>query len=401
MELVRPAARRLRKAARADGAGSSGLSQLLGVHSLQAAGDALVAVALAGTLFFSVPLGQARGRVALYLLLTLLPFSFLVPIAGPLLDRFRHGRRSVLAATAGGRGLLTWVMAGAIAGLGLYPLALAILVLARAYNVARSAATPRVRPQGMTLIQANARLNVAATAASSLTAAAGGLVAKTLGASWDLYAASFVLLAAGVLALRLPAHVDEARAPEEEQRVPYRLRAAGPRVLAALGSAAALRAVAGLLTIFLAFLLREKHASAWEIAFVVGAAAVGQIGGTLGAARLRRVSAKAATRLSPLLALLACLAAAIRPHGMLPAVAAGVAAFVASMSKFGLDASLQTEVPTHSVSSAFAQSETALQLTWVVGAAVALVLPASGSVGFAVAAVLSAVGAFAALRTGP
>jgi hypothetical protein len=177
MELVRPAARRLRQAARADGAGSSGLSQLLGVHSLQSAGDALVAVALAGTLFFSVPLGQARGRVALYLLLTLLPFSFLVPIAGPLLDRLRHGRRNVLAATSGGRGLLTWVMAGAIAGLGLYPLALGVLVLARAYGVARSAATPRVRPEGMSLIQANARLNVAGTAASSVAAALGGLVA--------------------------------------------------------------------------------------------------------------------------------------------------------------------------------------------------------------------------------
>src|SRR3954471_1436950 len=399
MEVVRPAARRLRQAARADGAGGSGLSSLLGVHSLPSAGGGLVAVALAGTLFFSVPLGQARGRVALYLLLTLLPFSFLVPIAGPLLDRLRHGRRNVLAATAGGRGLLTWVMAGAIAGLGLYPLALGVLVLARAYGVARSAATPRVRPEGMTLIQANARLNVAGTAASSAAAALGGVVAKTLGSSWVLYGASFLLLAAGVLALRLPAHVDEAPADAAEQRAAFRLRAAGATVLAALGSAAALRGVAGLLTIFLAFLLREKHASAWEIALVVGAAAVGQIGGTIGAARIRRLSARASTRLSPLLACLVCVGAAFRPHGVLPAVAAGVAALVASMSKFGLDASLQTEVPARSVSSAFAQSETALQLTWVFGAAIALVLPASGSVGFAVAAVLSAVGAVAALRT--
>src|SRR3954452_17958334 len=209
MDLVRPAARRLGQAARADGAGASGLSQLLGVHSLQSAGDALVAVALAGTLFFSVPLGQARGRVALYLVLTLLPFSFLVPIAGPLLDRLRHGRRNVLAATAGGRGLLTWVMAGAVGGLGLYPLALGVLVLARAYGVARSAAMPRVRPEGMGLVQANARLNVAAVATSSLTAAVGAGMAKTLGTPWVLYLASVLFIVAGVLAVRLPAHVDE------------------------------------------------------------------------------------------------------------------------------------------------------------------------------------------------
>jgi hypothetical protein len=198
MELLRPAARRLRRAAQADGADRSGLASLLGVHALHAAGDALVAVALAGTLFFSVPLGQARGRVALYLLLTLLPFSFLVPIAGPLLDRLRHGRRNVLAATTGGRGLLTWVMAGTVAGLGLYPLALAVLVLSRAYGVARSAALPRVRPDGMGLVQANARLNVAAVAASSVTAGVGALVSKAFGPSWVLYLASVLLLVAGV-----------------------------------------------------------------------------------------------------------------------------------------------------------------------------------------------------------
>jgi hypothetical protein len=156
--------------------------------------------------------------------------------------------------------------------------------------------------------------------------------------------------------------------------------------------------VAGLLTIFLAFLLRAQHASAGDVALVVGAAAVGQLVGTVGAARLPRLSARALARVSPLLCLVACVAAAIRPHGVLPAVAAGVTGIVASTSKFGLDASLQSEVSPRSVSSAFARSETAMQLAWVLGAAVALVLPATGSVGFAVAAVLSAVGFAAAVR---
>jgi hypothetical protein len=398
MELLRPLARRLRMAAQADGADRSGLASLLTVHALHAAGDALVAVALAGTLFFAVPLGQARGRVGLYLLLTLLPFSFLVPIAGPLLDRFRHGRRNVLAVTTGGRGLLTWVMAGAVAGLGLYPLALAVLVLSRAYGVARSAAMPRVRPPGMGLVQANARLNLAAVAASSVTAGLGALVAKALGSSWVLYLASGLLVAAGVLSLRLPAHVDEAAGGPEERALPFRLSSAGPVVLAALSGAAALRAVAGLLTVFLAFLLRQQHASAVDIALVVGAAALGQIAGTVGAARVPRLSARGLTRLSPALSLAACLAAAVWPHGLLPALAAGVTGIVSSTSKFGLDASLQTEVPTRSVSSGFARSETALQLAWVAGAAVALVLPATGSVGFTVAAALSAAGVVAVVR---
>jgi MFS family permease len=148
------------------------------VHALHAAGDALVAVALAGTLFFDVPLGEARTSVGLYLLLTMLPFALLVPVAGPLLDRFPHGRRNVLAVTTGGRGLLTWVMAGATASLGLYPLALAVLVLSRAYGVARCAAVPRVRPPAVGLVSANARLNVAAVAA--------GAAAAGLGSGWRL-----------------------------------------------------------------------------------------------------------------------------------------------------------------------------------------------------------------------
>lgn len=400
MDLVRSVARRLRRAARADGADRSGLSALLGVHALHAAGDALVAVALAGTLFFSVPIGQARGRVALYLLLTLLPFSFLVPVAGPLLDRLRHGRRYVLAATTAGRGLLTWVMAGAIAGLRLYPLALGVLVLSRAYGVARSAAMPRVRPEQMGLVQANARMNVAAVATSSIAAGIGAGISKAFGSAWVLYLASLLLLTAGALAVRLPARVDEPPPRADDRPMPFRLRVAGPAVAASLGSAAALRAVGGLLTIFLAFLLRRHHASAYDIGLVVGAAAAGQILGTIGAARVPRLSARGLSRLSPLLALLACSAAAINPGGLLPAVAAGVIGLVSSTSKFALDATLQTEVERRSVSSAFARSETALQLAWVLGAGLALVLPATGSAGFAAAAVLSATGAAAAVRGG-
>jgi hypothetical protein len=162
-----------------------------------------------------------------------------------------------------------------------------------------------------------------------------------------------------------------------------------------------MRAVAGLLTIFLAFLLRATHASAHDIALVIAAAAAGQILGTVGAARVHRLSARGVARLSPLLSLLACSAAALRPGGILPALAAGVTGLVSSTSKFALDATLQSDVQPRSVSSAFARSETALQLAWVVGAGIALALPATGSVGFAMGAVLSAAGAVAAVRARP
>jgi hypothetical protein len=54
----------VRRATHAEGAGETGLGRLIELHGVSAAGDAMIAVALAGTLFFSVPIGEARGRVA-------------------------------------------------------------------------------------------------------------------------------------------------------------------------------------------------------------------------------------------------------------------------------------------------------------------------------------------------
>ena len=42
-----------------------------------------VAISLAGTLFFTVPTGEARGQVALFLGLTMLPFAIVAPLIGP------------------------------------------------------------------------------------------------------------------------------------------------------------------------------------------------------------------------------------------------------------------------------------------------------------------------------
>jgi hypothetical protein len=388
-------ARRVQAAAQADGAAESGLTKLLTVHALHAAGDALVAVALAGTLFFSVPLGEARSRVALYLVLTMLPFSLLVPVAGPLLDRFPHGRRTVLALTTGGRGLLTWVMAGAIAGLGLYPLALAVLVLSRAYGVARAAAVPRVRPPALGLVSANARLNIAAVSSGLVAAGIGtGLARLTGTGTVTLYLASVLLVAGGVLALRLPEQVDEppSREPGLATAARFRLSGTAPAVTGPLAAAVALRALAGLLTVFLAFLLRAEGASGPLVLGVVAAAAAGQLAGTAAAARLPDTAGRLLQEAALGLPFLTCLLAALTGARPWVVVAAGATGLAVSLSRFGLDAAVQRHVAPRSISTAFARSETALQLAWVIGGGVALLLPTSAGVGFGVAAALPALG---------
>ena len=182
--------RKLMSATQAQGAGESGLAKVIQMHGVSAAGDALVLLSLANTVFFSVPVGQARGRVALYLLVTMAPFSLMAPVIGPLLDRFRSGRRYALAATLLGRAFLAWVMAGAVAGgkegFALYPAAFGHLVLSKAYQVTRAAATPRVLPKALSLVTANSRVMLGGVVVVALATPIGGVLLKLAGPEWSL-----------------------------------------------------------------------------------------------------------------------------------------------------------------------------------------------------------------------
>ena len=176
-----------------------------------------MAVALAGTLFFSTSVDQARGRIALTLLITMAPFAVLAPFIGPMLDRVRDGRRYIMVGTLLARGLLCWGMAGAVQHsdtVTLLPAAFGVLVLQKAYGVTRSAVTPRVLPASITLVSANARISLAALVASTLGVGVAGGVSflaggGTAGATWALRIGTLVYLAAIALGIRLPTRVDQ------------------------------------------------------------------------------------------------------------------------------------------------------------------------------------------------
>ena len=67
------------------------------VHVIMMAGDTLVTVSLAGSLFFSVSPTEAKSKVLAYLLLTIAPFAVVSPLLGPLIDRSANGRRILVA----------------------------------------------------------------------------------------------------------------------------------------------------------------------------------------------------------------------------------------------------------------------------------------------------------------
>src|SRR5512144_2343175 len=402
---------RVRAAARAEGAGDSGLSALLGVHAVSGAVDALVAVALAGTLFFGVPVGDARGRVALYLLVTMAPFAVVAPVIGPALDRVR-GRRAALAVTFAGRGVLAWVIAGAVGAQGaltLYPAAFALLVLSRGYAVAR-AAVPRVLPPGGTLVRANARVSLAGVLAGTVVGAVGvGLVALTSPA-WGLRAAAVGYAAGAVLAIRLPRRIDRERdeatnAPRSRWWLAIRGVQLGVVAQLMLRATVALRAFAGFLTLFFAFLVRTRPLGGLHegvaLGLLVAAACAGSVGGTALGGRARRAGPERLV-VSTLVAATLAAAAATVAFGLVTAVVVvAVAGVTQALSKLALDAVLQRDVPEEGLGRAFARTETMVQLAWVLGGGLGLASPLDVTLGLGLATAALAgvlVGTLAGLR---
>jgi hypothetical protein len=394
-ELTGAAVRRVQAASRADGAADSGLTQLLWVNAAHMAGDAMIAVSLAGTLFFAAATGAQRGNVALYLLVTMAPFAVLAPVIGPLLT----GRRWALAASALGRAVLALVMAAHFDDIWLYPAALGVLVLSKALNVLRAAVVPRVLPPQMSLTSANARQSVFGLVTAGVFGGLGAGIAKLFGFEVELYATALTFAVGGVLALRLPRHVDVptgeqpadvlSTAPQPDGR---RRKVVNPRVVLALRANAALRGLAGFLTIFSAFLVEGTVEGGWQATVALGgiaaAAGIGSILGTAVGSRLHAVSPDRLVLISACIATAVTVVAAIFFSLPMAALVAGVSAVTNALGKVALDAIIQREVPESLRASAFAKSETILQLAWVAGGAIGIALPAIGWLGFTVAASL-------------
>jgi hypothetical protein len=202
------ALRRWRISARKGGAESSGLTGLTDLSLVNSAGDTMLAVALASTLFFAAPEHAARGRVGLYLVTTVAPFAVIAPVLGPLMDRYAHGRRIALAVSLVARGVLAWELASHTSGLALYPLALLSLVGSKAFAVARSAVVPRVLTPGSSLVRVNSRVQLTSTLTSVVVAPLGAGISYLAGYPWLLRVDTPVYLFGAYLAARLPAHVD-------------------------------------------------------------------------------------------------------------------------------------------------------------------------------------------------
>lgn len=377
--LIRIALRRVIRRARAQ-ATTPELGRFLLFHASGAAGDALLAIALAGSLFFSVPTAEARGRVALYLALTVAPFAVVTPFLSRFLDRHRGSLRLAIVIAALGRAGLAWTLASRLDSLYLFPIAFGILVLSRAATVVRGALLPRLVREEGSLVQANSSISKTGAVAGMAAILPGVALIRLSGDRAELLLAALTYLAGVIPAIRIPGGRGQRDITERlEARRALRARAMRQAVVMATG----MRLLIGFLVFHLAFALRRESPGSAQLGLLIACAAAGTLLGAIVvprfALRLREEGVLFATMA---IAGLAALVAGQWFSVSAAAILVFVFGTVSGAAKLAFDALVQRNTSEAGRGWAFARFESILQLAWVLGGLVPVVvsIPAGGGV---------------------
>ncbi len=406
-ELTTRGVQIFQRAAAADGADRSGLTSLTYAVMGNYAVDAALAVALANTLFFAAATAESTGKVLLYLLITVAPFAVIAPLIGPALDKLQHGRRIALAASSFARALLAIVMALNFDSWILYPCALGMLVLSKSFSLLKAAITPRVLPPDITLVKTNSRLTVFGLIAGGVAGALAAALSWAFGSTGALMFTAVLSIAGGLLCLRIPSWVESTAGEIPVDGVGPKAKRAFPlSVTTTLWANGTIRVETGFLALFIAFVIKSEYSESSGftqllLLGMVGAAAGvgGFIGNGLGA-RLPLTKPETVAILSLLATVTATLTAVLIPGLGTAAMVGLVGSTASSLAKVCLDSVIQHELPEASRASAFGLSETVLQLSWVFGGVIGLLIggvwsfgqDSVFSIGFAVITVLLLIG---------
>jgi hypothetical protein len=365
--------------------GGAGYRDLAVTQALSTAADTLVALGLANTLFFAVPSVEARGRVALYLLLTVAPFAVIGPLLGRILDRTSVPVRGVLVAAAAGRAVLALVLLGRLEGLWLFPIAFGLLVLSRVHGITRNSLVPLAIDDPRELVGANARLAWIGVLSGAVVAPFGLLAAWLLDGNGPLVLAAVAASLAALRGRRLPDRASSTHHPRTAGGPLLRLHL--PRaVRLAQVATAAVRFLNGFLLLLLAFAFRDADAGLADFGALLVAA-----GGGFALAALIVPRAERRVREEPLVVAALALAAgaafsAGQWFGLAAASALAAATGVAwGTAKLAFDGLLQANVPTGRRGAAFTRSETIFSIAWVAGAILPTAIPIPTGLGLVLA----------------
>ena len=368
----------------------SPFTRLARTHAASVSGDALFAIGLAGSVFFSLDFTSARWRVALYLLLTIAPFAIAAPLIGPAIDRIKGGRRWIIVGSMLLRAVLAFFVVRHMDSLLFYPEAFGMLIMQKIYSISKSAVIPSTVHSDEELVQANSQLTTLSSIAVVLAAIPGGIL-YAIGGGRATVAFGAVVFAVGtILALQLPPTTVASQPEGEAER--EELRSAG--ITHASVAMSLIRGMVGFLSFMLAFDFKNAGAPLWQLGFVAATAQLGFFIGSLIVPRLRRVLSEERILVGSLLV--------TSVAGVLTAVIGGLSgAALLSMilgatscsAKQAFDSIVQRDAPDANRGRSFAKFETRFQLLWVIGALLPIVVPIPAATGFALIAVASAIAA--------
>jgi MFS family permease len=359
---------------------STGFVRLVQTHILSSAGDALVAVALAGSIFFSEDPNTARTRVALSLAMTMAPFAVVAPFLGPAIDRVPGGRKLVLMAAAGCRAVLCLLMATSLESVALYPIAFMSLVFSKTHAVAKSAAIPEIVQDEHLLVKANSILAVSAVVSSFVVGGLGYGLASVIGEAWVLRIGAVLFVSGAALAMEVGIK-SYRRAQESSEETAIKLRDTG--VLYAGAVMATLRASVGFLAFLIAFELRRDSAPMVWFGLAISAGMIGSSLGNLLAARVRKhVREETMLIVAPCLVGVVALVLTYSAGRLASAALAGVLGLVTATAKLAFDSLVQRDAPSAVQARSFARFEAVFQLVWVFGALIPVTFTISTTFGY-------------------
>jgi hypothetical protein len=339
-----------------------GYRRLAESHAASVAGDALVAVALAGTLLFSVPSVDARENVALYLLLTLAPFAVIGPFLGRVFERAPGAYRAGLILSSAGRAGVAVALGFTIDSLWLFPLAFLLLVLSRFHAISRASVLPVVVRDTDELIDANARLARAGVIAAAVVVPVGIGVEALVGPGIVILVAIGLYLTSAISATQLPPVRVDPAGTGGRYSLPRPLRLAR-------FATAGVRFLNGYLVLLVAFAFRDIDAGVGTLAALLAAAGVGYFVSAWIAPTLGRYVREEPMVVGALAVMAIAAFIGAQVLSLLAAcVLAAAAGFAWGTAKFAFDAMMHTTLPASARGRAFTNAETMFQIAWVVGA---------------------------------
>lgn len=366
----------------------SRFSRLAATQAAVAAGDASMVIALADSVLFSLDADAARSRVLVFIGVSFIPFLFVAPLIGPVIDRTSGGRRLVIQIVMAARIVLSIAMAHNAESLLLFPLAFGAMIGQKTYAISKSALIPSVVRDENELVEANSKLGLIAGIGGAVAALPAALLQVTLGSSATLWYSSVMFALAFVAASRLPRERVAVGEPAPAEVAELRSRG----VVRAATAMTLVRAAVGFTFFHLFFWFRYQDAGLVWFGLSMAVASVSTMVGNAVAPPVR-ARCREETMLAGSLGLIAVagVGLGVADLGVIGGVLlAGTVNLAAAIARLAFEAIVQRDAPDANRGRAFARYETRFQLAWVTAGVFPVVVSMPGRLGFVMVGLVGA-----------